>query len=42
MKVVDVGVLIPAGSPISIFWAAANRDPEVFPNADRYQPNRPL
>ncbi|MEU5264681.1 cytochrome P450 [Amycolatopsis sp. NPDC021455] len=40
--VVHDGVLIPAGSPVGMVWAAANRDPEVFPDADSYRLTRPI
>jgi cytochrome P450 len=34
------GSTIPAGSRLVIMYAAANRDPEVFPNPDDYDPER--
>ncbi len=33
-------ITIPAGEPILILLAAANRDPEAYPNADRFDPER--
>jgi cytochrome P450 len=36
------GVLIPAGTPVVMVWAAANRDPEVFTDPDSYQLTRPI
>jgi cytochrome P450 len=35
------GATIPAGAMVSILIAAANRDESRFPNADRFQPERP-
>lgn len=32
------GVEIPAGSRVHLDWTAANRDPEVFPDPDRFDP----
>ncbi|MFJ4221788.1 cytochrome P450 [Curtobacterium luteum] len=38
---VDVdGVTIPAGSPVWIAWAAANRDPRHFADPDTFNPHR--
>jgi len=34
------GTTIPAGEPIMLALAAANRDPDVYPNADRFDPHR--
>ncbi|MDH6493711.1 cytochrome P450 [Streptomyces sp. SAI-127] len=36
------GVLIPAGTPVVMVWAAANRDPEVFTDPDSYQLTRTI
>ncbi|MET9914429.1 cytochrome P450 [Streptomyces sp. NPDC006476] len=36
------GVFIPAGTPVVMVWAAANRDPEVFADPDSYQLTRPI
>ncbi|HSP78059.1 MAG TPA: cytochrome P450 [Myxococcaceae bacterium] len=36
------GQTIPAGSPVFLGMAAANRDPEVFPEPDRYDISRDL
>jgi len=30
------GVEIPSGAKVALLWAAANRDPEVFPDPDRF------
>ncbi len=39
---VDVeGVHIPAGSRVLLVYAAANRDPAVFPDPDAFDPDRP-
>ncbi len=39
---VDIGgVPVPAGSPVMVFLAAANRDPAVYPEPDRFDPARP-
>jgi cytochrome P450 len=35
------GVDIPAGSSVLMMWAAANRDPTVFPDPDRFHLDRP-
>jgi cytochrome P450 len=35
------GVPIPRGSIVIIVWAAANRDPEFFPEPDSFVPDRP-
>lgn len=35
------GVSIPAGSLVIIVWAAANRDPRLFPEPDRFIVDRP-
>jgi cytochrome P450 len=35
------GVPIPKGSKIFVSYSAANRDPEVFPEPDRFVPDRP-
>lgn len=35
------GRTIPAGEPIALVYASANRDEEVFPNAEEFQLNRP-
>jgi cytochrome P450 len=38
---IDVaGVTIPAGSPLALVLAAGNRDPERFPDPDRFDPDR--
>ncbi|MFT4307612.1 MAG: cytochrome P450, partial [Microbacterium sp.] len=38
---VDIaGITIPAGSPVWIAWAAANRDPRHFTEPDRFDPHR--
>lgn len=34
------GVRIPAGSRVSIFYGAANRDPAAFPDPDEFRPGR--
>jgi cytochrome P450 len=34
------GRRIPAGSDVRVAWAAGNRDPEVFPDPDRFDPTR--
>ncbi|MPY55915.1 cytochrome P450 [Streptomyces spongiae] len=36
------GVFIPAGTPVVMVWAAANRDPEVFTDPDDYHLDRPV
>jgi cytochrome P450 len=39
---VDIeGVLVPAGARVMVMFAAANRDPAVFPDPDRFDPDRP-
>ncbi|HEY0648816.1 cytochrome P450 [Phenylobacterium sp.] len=35
------GVRIPAGTPIVMLWAAANRDPEAFPDPEAFRLDRP-
>ena len=41
MREVEVrGVTIPADSKVALLWAAANRDPEVFPNPDVFDIER--
>jgi cytochrome P450 len=35
------GTTIPAGSWLHIVWAAANRDPSVFADPERFDPERP-
>ena len=35
------GVEIAAGSMLVVMYAAANRDPSVFPEPDRFEPDRP-
>lgn len=35
-------VFIPAGTPVVMVWASANRDPEVFTDPDGYQLTRPI
>ena len=41
-QAVDVrGVTIPADSKVLLLWASANRDPEVFPDPDRFDIERP-
>jgi cytochrome P450 len=35
------GVTIPAGSGVRLMYAAANRDPQRFKDADRFDPDRP-
>jgi cytochrome P450 len=35
------GRTIPAGDPIALVYASANRDEEVFPNAEEFQLDRP-
>lgn len=35
------GMVIPAGATVLLFWAAANRDPEVFANPDEIDLTRP-
>jgi cytochrome P450 len=38
---IDVaGVTIPAGSPLALVLAAGNRDPQRFPDPDRFDPDR--
>lgn len=34
------GVPVPAGTPVMVFLAAANRDPAVYPEPDRFDPAR--
>jgi cytochrome P450 len=34
------GVTIPAGSPLALVHASGNRDPERFPDPDRFDPDR--
>lgn len=34
------GVAIPAGEPITVLLAAANRDPRAYPEPDRFHPRR--
>jgi cytochrome P450 len=34
------GVTIPAGSPLALVHAAGNRDPDRFPDPDRFDPDR--
>lgn len=34
------GMTIPAGEPIAVMLAAANRDPAAYPDADRFDPAR--
>lgn len=34
------GVPIPQGSTVMVIYAAANRDPKVFPNPDEFRPER--
>ena len=36
------GILLPPGSTISIYYGAANRDPEEFPNPDEFRLDRGL
>jgi cytochrome P450 len=36
------GVEIPAGSAVLLMWAAANRDPKVFPNPDEFDLDREI
>jgi cytochrome P450 len=41
MADIDVGgVTIPAGSPLAVVLAAGNRDPNRFPDPDRFNPDR--
>ena len=35
------GVAIPAGARLALVYGAANRDPSVFPDPDRFDPGRP-
>ena len=42
-EAVDVrDVTIPADSKVLLLWASANRDPEVFPDPDRFDVERPI
>ena len=34
------GTLLPAGAPVTLHWAAANRDPRAFPDPREYNPDR--
>jgi cytochrome P450 len=36
------GVSIPKGTPVTMFWLAGNRDPDVFPDPDEYDLARPV
>lgn len=36
------GVFVPAGTPVVMMWAAANRDPEVFDDPDSYRLTRQI
>lgn len=36
------GLIIPAGTPVVMMWAAANRDPDAFPEPERFDLTRPL
>ncbi|NGO43084.1 cytochrome P450 [Streptomyces ureilyticus] len=36
------GVSVPAGTPVLMMWAAANRDPEVFDDPDSYRLTRQI
>jgi cytochrome P450 len=36
------GVEIPSGSSVLVMWAAANRDPKVFPNPDQFDLDREI
>jgi cytochrome P450 len=35
------GVAIPKGARIAVLYGSANRDPEVFPDPDRFEVRRP-
>jgi hypothetical protein len=37
----DAGIDVPAGSMLVVMYAAANRDPAVFPAPDAFDPDRP-
>ncbi|CAM5695839.1 Cytochrome P450 OS=Streptomyces alboniger OX=132473 GN=CP975_18605 PE=3 SV=1 [Streptomyces alboniger] len=36
------GLSVPAGTPVLMMWAAANRDPEVFDDPDSYRLTRQI